>query len=120
VIDGGSQERRMRRDRAAAPDEQLLNPTFIFNSASEAQVENVRTTMSRTTPLHEGNAMINKYIAMGLGALIAIAPVVASVDAAQAATAKTSTHKTHKSKTHKTKSHHTAKKKTAPAEAPKS
>ena len=65
--------------------------------------------------------MINKYLAMGLGALIAVAPVVASVDEAQAATAKTSTHKTHKTKTHKaSKSHHTAKKKTAPAEAPKS
>jgi len=68
--------------------------------------------------LHEGNAMINKYIAMGLGALIAIAPVVASVDAAHAATTKTSMHKTHK--THKAKSHKMSKKKMAPAEAPKS
>ncbi len=64
--------------------------------------------------------MINKYIAMGLGALIAIAPVVASIDAAQAATEKMSTHKTHKSKTHKAKSHKMSKKKMAPAEAPKS
>ena len=30
--------------------------------------------------------MINKYVAMGLGALIALAPVVASVEVAQAAT----------------------------------
>jgi hypothetical protein len=76
---------------------------------------------SRKTRFKRHSNMINKYLAMGLGALIAIAPVVASVDAAQAATAKTSTHKTHKTKTHKTsKSHHTAKKKTAPAEAPKS
>jgi hypothetical protein len=67
--------------------------------------------------------MINKYLAMGLGALIAIAPVVASVDAAQAATSKTHMSKTHKTshKTSKSKSHkHTAKKKAAPAEAPKS
>jgi hypothetical protein len=61
--------------------------------------------------------MINKYLAMGLGALIAVAPV--------AAMAKTSTAKSHHtaSKTHKShtasKSHHTAKKATAP-EAPKS
>ena len=30
--------------------------------------------------------MINKYVAMGLGALIALAPVVASVEVAKAAT----------------------------------
>jgi hypothetical protein len=65
--------------------------------------------------------MINKYLAMGLGALIAIAPVVASVDAAQAATSKTHMSKTHKTKSHKTsKSHKMSKKKMAPAEAPKS
>ena len=34
--------------------------------------------------------MINKYVAMGLGALIALAPVVASVEVAQAATDSTS------------------------------
>jgi hypothetical protein len=57
--------------------------------------------------------MIKKYVAMGLGALIAIAPV--------AAMAKTSTAKTHTSshKMHKTSKTHTAKKKTA-LEAPKS
>jgi hypothetical protein len=57
--------------------------------------------------------MIKKYVAMGLGALIAVAP--------GAAMAKTSTAKTHTAthKTHKTHTH-TAKKKTAPAEAPKS
>jgi hypothetical protein len=65
--------------------------------------------------------MINKYLAMGLGALMAVAPVVASVDMAQAATAKMSSHKTHKTKSHKTsKSHKMSKKKMAPAEAPKS
>jgi hypothetical protein len=57
--------------------------------------------------------MIKKYVAMGLGALIAVAPV--------AAMAKTSTAKTHTAshKMHKTSKTHTAKKKTAP-EAPKS
>ena len=56
--------------------------------------------------------MIKKYVAMGLGALIAVAPV--------AAMAKTSTAKTHTSshKMHKTSKTHTAKKKTM--EAPKS
>ena len=39
--------------------------------------------------------MINKYLAMGLGALIAVAPLSLR-SMAQAATAKTSTHKTHK------------------------
>jgi|HubBroStandDraft_6_1064221.scaffolds.fasta_scaffold2455831_1 hypothetical protein len=66
--------------------------------------------------------MINKYVAMGLGALIAIAPVAASVDVAQAATAKTSSHKAHKTshKSHKSTSHKHTAKKAAPAEAPKS
>jgi hypothetical protein len=61
--------------------------------------------------------MIKKYVAMGLGALIAVAPVAAM---ATTSTAKTHTamHKTHK--THKTHETHTAKKKPAPAEAPKS
>jgi hypothetical protein len=64
--------------------------------------------------------MINKYLAMGLGALMAVAPVVASVDMAQAATSKTHMSKTHKSKTHKmSKSHKMSKKKMAPM-APKS
>jgi hypothetical protein len=34
--------------------------------------------------------MINKYVAMGLGAFIALAPVVASVEVAQASTDSTS------------------------------
>jgi hypothetical protein len=57
--------------------------------------------------------MIKKYVAMGLGALIAVAPVTAM--------AKTSTAKTHTSshKMHKSSKSHMAKKKT-PAEAPKS
>ena len=67
--------------------------------------------------------MIKKYVAMGLGALIAIAPVVASVDAAQAATAKTSMHKP-RTRSHKTplsKSHKNEQvKKMRSAEAPKS
>ena len=58
--------------------------------------------------------MINKYLAMGLGAVIAVAPVAAM---AHTSTAKshTASHKTHTA----SKSHHTAKKATAP-EAPKS
>ncbi len=58
--------------------------------------------------------MIKKYVAMGLGALIAVAPV--------AAMAKTSTSKTHMSshKMHKTSKGHMAKKKTMAPEAPKS
>jgi hypothetical protein len=67
--------------------------------------------------------MINKYLAMGLGALIALAPVVASVDAAQASTSKThmSSHKMHKSKSHMaSKSHKKMSKKTMAPEAPKS
>jgi hypothetical protein len=68
--------------------------------------------------------MINKYLAMGLGALIAVAPVVASVDAAQASTtSKThmSSHKMHKSKSHMaSKSHKKMSKKTMTPEAPKS
>jgi hypothetical protein len=61
--------------------------------------------------------MINKYLAMGLGALIAVAPVAAM---AHTSTAKshTTSHKTHTTYT-ASKSHHTAKKATAP-EAPKS
>ena len=61
--------------------------------------------------------MINKYLAMGLGALIAVAPVAAM---ANTSTAKshTASHKTHTSHM-ASKSHHTAKKATAP-EAPKS
>jgi hypothetical protein len=58
--------------------------------------------------------MINKYLAIGLGALIAVAPVAAM---AKTSTAKThmSSHKSHMaSKSHK----HTAKK--ATTEAPKS
>jgi hypothetical protein len=55
--------------------------------------------------------MINKYLAMGLGALIAVAPV-----AAMAHTSKGKTHTaSHKSHT----THHMAKKTTTP-EAPKS
>jgi hypothetical protein len=53
--------------------------------------------------------MIKKYVAMGLGALIAVTPVVAM--------AKTST-KSHHTASHKTHKTHTAKKKTT--EAPKS
>jgi hypothetical protein len=64
--------------------------------------------------------MINKYLAMGLGALIAVAPVAAMANTSTAKT-HTASHKTHKSHTAKHKTHktHTAKKKTAP-EAPKS
>jgi hypothetical protein len=60
--------------------------------------------------------MINKYVAMGLGALIAVAPVVASIEAAHAATTTSS----HKMKSHKTSKSHMAKKKTTTPEAPKS
>jgi hypothetical protein len=101
--------------RAPALDERPLNPAFIFNSAWKAQIEIVRQTRVERLASKE-IVMIKKYLAMGLGALIAVAPV--------AAMAKTST-KTHTAshKTHKThmasKSHHTAKKATAP-EAPKS
>lgn len=59
--------------------------------------------------------MIKKYVAMGLGALIAVAPV-----AAMAKTSTSTTHMTsHKSKSHMaSKSKHMAKK--PAAEAPKS
>jgi hypothetical protein len=57
--------------------------------------------------------MIKKYVAITLGALIAIAPVAAM--AKTSTKTHTASHKMHKS-SHKT---HTAKKKTAP-EAPKS
>jgi hypothetical protein len=55
--------------------------------------------------------MIKKYLAMGLGALIAVSPVVAMAHTAKGKT-HTASHQTHKTT-------HTAKKKTAP-EAPKS
>jgi hypothetical protein len=80
--------------------------------------------------------MINKYVAMGLGALIALAPVVASVETAQAATdtsmaspAKhhTGSHRGHVRRKGNTSSHrarasahHVHKMRTAPAAAPKS
>jgi hypothetical protein len=81
--------------------------------------------------------MINKYVAMGLGALIALAPVVASVEVAQAATDSTSmaspakghtgSHRGHvrrkgNTSAHRARAsaHHVRKKMTAPAEAPKS
>jgi hypothetical protein len=80
--------------------------------------------------------MINKYVAMGLGALIALAPVVASVQVAQAATdttmaaptkGHTGSHRGHTRRKGNTASHrarasahHMHKKMTAPAEAPKS
>jgi hypothetical protein len=88
--------------------ERRLNPAFIFNSAWEAQRGGVRRT--RVEPFaSKGTAMIKKYVAMGVGALIALAPV--------AAMATTSTSKAHKS-THHSSHHHTAKK--AAPEAPKS
>jgi hypothetical protein len=55
--------------------------------------------------------MIKKYVAMGLGALIAVSPVVAMAHTAKGKT-HTASHKMHKTSTH------TAKKKTM--EAPKS
>ncbi len=81
--------------------------------------------------------MINKYVAMGLGALIALAPVVVSVETAQAATDSTSvaastkghtgSHRGHQRRKGHTSghrarasAHHVHKKLTAPAEAPKS
>jgi hypothetical protein len=73
--------------------------------------------------------MINKYLAMGLGALIAIAPVaaLAQADTTMAKPAHTGSHKSHMrhkasmSKHHaRSSAHHMHKKKTAPAEAPKS
>ena len=80
--------------------------------------------------------MINKYVAMGLGALIALAPI-ATVQVAQAATDSTSmaspatghtgSHRGHVRRKGNTASHrarasahHVHKKMTAPAEAPKS
>jgi hypothetical protein len=80
--------------------------------------------------------MINKYVAMGLGALIALAPV-ASVQVAQAATDSTSmaapatghtgSHRGHMRRKGNTaghraraSAHHMHKMSTAPAEAPKS
>jgi hypothetical protein len=59
--------------------------------------------------------MIKKYVAMGLGALIAVAPVAAM--AKTSTKAHTASHKTHKSHT-ASKGKHTAKK--ASTEAPKS
>jgi hypothetical protein len=81
--------------------------------------------------------MINKYVAMGLGALIALAPVVASVEVAQAATDSTSMASpatghtgSHRSRMRRhantskhrarASAHHMNKMGTAPAEAPKS
>lgn len=82
--------------------------------------------------------MINKYVAMGLGALIALAPVaaVAQEQVAQAATdttpaaapaAHTGSHTRHirrkgREAGHRARAgaHHVRKKVTAPAEAPKS
>jgi hypothetical protein len=83
--------------------------------------------------------MINKYLAMGLGALIALAPVAAlaqeqvaqastdSTSMASPAKAHTGSHKGHtrrKASTSKHRArasaHHVHKKVTAPAEAPKS
>ena len=81
--------------------------------------------------------MINKYVAMGLGALIALAPVVASVEVAQAATDSTSmaspttghtgSHRGHQRRKGNTaahraraSAHHVHSMRKAPAEAPKS
>ncbi len=61
--------------------------------------------------------MINKYLAMGLGALIAVTPVVAMAKTSTAKT-HTSSHKTHKSHSASKSHKHTAKK--ATTEAPKS
>jgi hypothetical protein len=64
--------------------------------------------------------MINKYLAMGLGALIAVSPVAAM---AKTSTAKThmSSHKMHKSKSYMaSKSHKKMSKKMTAPEAPKS
>jgi hypothetical protein len=80
--------------------------------------------------------MINKYVAMGLGALIALAPL-ATVQVAQAATDSTSmasptmghtgSHRGHvrrkgNTAAHRARAsaHHMSKKMSAPAEAPKS
>ena len=80
--------------------------------------------------------MINKYVAMGLGALIALAPL-ATVQVAQAAAESTSmasptkghmgSHRGHQRRKGNTaahrargSAHHMHKKMTAPAEAPKS
>jgi hypothetical protein len=80
--------------------------------------------------------MINKYVAMGLGALIALAPVVASVEVAQAATdtsmaspakGHTGSHRGHvrrkgNTSAHRARAsaHHVHSMHKAPAEAPKS
>jgi hypothetical protein len=80
--------------------------------------------------------MINKYVAMGLGALIALAPVVASVEVAQAAAdtsmaspakGHTGSHRGHvrrkgNTAAHRARAsaHHVHSMHKAPAEAPKS
>jgi hypothetical protein len=71
----------------------------------------------------KGTVMIKKYIAMGLGALIAVAPVaaMATTSTSKTHTASHKTHKSHmasKSKHTASKSKHMAKK--PAAEAPKS
>jgi hypothetical protein len=60
--------------------------------------------------------MIKKYVAMGLGALIAVTPVVAM--AKTSTKSHTASHKTHKSHSASKSHKHTAKK--ATTEAPKS
>ena len=44
-----AKRRRMRHDWAPAPGERQLNPAFIFNSAWEAQRDDVRETRVGTT-----------------------------------------------------------------------
>jgi hypothetical protein len=66
-------------------NEPSLDRTFIFNSAWKAQIETVRETrVGRLAS--KGTAMLKKYAAMGLGALIALAPLAVLPQAAQAAT----------------------------------
>jgi hypothetical protein len=111
--------------------------TFISNSASKAQIDIVRETrVGRLAS--RGTAMINKYVAMGLGALIALAPLAVLPQAAQAQTdtttaapmakpAHTGSHRSHvrrkgNTAAHRARAsaHHMHKMRTAPAAAPKS
>jgi hypothetical protein len=66
-------------------NEPSLDRTFIFNSAWKAQIETVRETRVGRLAT-KGTAMLKKYAAMGLGALIALAPLAVVPQAAQAAT----------------------------------
>src|SRR5271163_3191831 len=74
----------------AAP---LRNPIFISNSSWQAQIDNVRETrVGRLAS--RGTAMVNKFVAIGLGAVIAFAPLAAVAQTeqlAQAAPAATDT-----------------------------